>query len=63
MCDFLLRNARVEGVELLPYHDFGNYKYNAVGASCQAFTTPAAARIEKLKKIIAEYGIHILDFK
>lgn len=63
MCEYLTQNARVAGVELLPYHDFGEAKYSAVGAGSQSFTTPSAAKIEELKKIIAEYGLNVVDFK
>jgi pyruvate formate lyase activating enzyme len=62
MCEFLRQNTRVESIELLPYHDFGRLKYSAVGAAYQPFTTPSAAKIEAVKKIIAEYGIGIADF-
>jgi pyruvate formate lyase activating enzyme len=63
MCEFLRQNTRVAGVELLPYHNFGEAKYNAVGASGQAFTTPDAAKIQELKQIITSYGLRIVDFK
>ncbi|MHC1759229.1 MAG: glycyl-radical enzyme activating protein [Negativicutes bacterium] len=63
MCEYLKRNTSVTGVELLPYHDFGAAKYNAVGAVSQRFTTPDAAKIEEIKRIITEYGLHIVDFK
>lgn len=63
MCDFLRQNTRVEGVEILPYHDFGESKYNALGAEFQTFTTPDAAKIEDVKEIISHYGISILEFK
>jgi pyruvate formate lyase activating enzyme len=63
MCEFLQKNTRVAGVELLPYHDFGEAKYSAVGAKSQAFTVPGAAKMEELKQIITSYGIHIVDFK
>jgi hypothetical protein len=52
----------VTGVELLPYHDFGAVKYNAVGAVSQSFSTPDASKIDEIKKIISEYGLHIVDF-
>lgn len=63
MCDFLRRETRVIGVELLPYHDFGQAKYRAVGASVVAFSAPDTDQIAKLKQIIAEYGIAVLDFR
>ncbi len=63
MCEYLKSNTSVEGVELLPYHDFGAAKYNAVGAASQSFSTPDAAKIDEIKRIITEYGLHIVDFK
>lgn len=63
MCEFLRQNTRVEGIEMLPYHDFGVSKYRAVGVECQAFTAPDAEKIEGIKKIILDYGINVLDFK
>lgn len=63
MCEFLRQNTRVEGVEILPYHDFGVSKYRAVGVEGQTFTAPDADKIENIKKIILDYGISVLDFK
>jgi pyruvate formate lyase activating enzyme len=63
MCEFLRCNTQVTAIELLPYHDFGESKYSAVGATCLPFRAPDAARIEEIKKIITDYGIHIVDFK
>jgi pyruvate formate lyase activating enzyme len=63
MCEYLTRDTNVVGVELLPYHDFGATKYNAVGSDAHAFSTPDASKIEALKRIIAEYGLPIVDFK
>ncbi|WP_084578199.1 glycyl-radical enzyme activating protein [Sporomusa malonica] len=62
MCEYL-SHTRVVGVELLPYHDFGQSKYSAMGIQGQDFTTPAAAKIDDAKRIIADYGICIVDFK
>ena len=63
MCDFLRQKTRVAGVELLPYHDFGATKYNAVGAASQSFSTPDTAKIERLKHSITSYGLRMVDFK
>ena len=61
--EFLREQTQVAGVELLPYHDFGEAKYCAVGAAGHKFTTPDEAKIEKLKGILSECGIRIADFK
>lgn len=63
MCEFLKSNTQVCGVELLPYHNFGEAKFNAVGYQGHTFTTPDTSKIEEIKAIIAAYGIRILDFK
>jgi pyruvate formate lyase activating enzyme len=63
MCEFLKRSTQVKSVELLPYHDFGESKYSAIGARSQTFTTPQTARIEDIKKIILAYGLRNVDFK
>lgn len=63
LAEFLREHTQVAGVELLPYHEFGESKYRAVGAVGHKFTTPDAAKIEKLKGILSECGIAIADFK
>ncbi|XER09509.1 4-hydroxyphenylacetate decarboxylase activating enzyme [Sporomusa rhizae] len=63
MCEFIRKETQVKGIELLPYHDFGESKYRAIGAQGQAFTTPTAAKMAAVKEIIAGYGINIVDYK
>jgi pyruvate formate lyase activating enzyme len=63
MCTYLQLHTKVIGVELLPYHDYGAAKYNAVGATGHSFTTPVDAKIEELKSIVSEYGLKVIDFK
>lgn len=63
MCEYLKKHTCVKGVELLPYHDFGESKYRAVGAQGRTFTTPDTATIDKMKKIISDHSIPIVDFK
>lgn len=63
MCAFLRDNAPVAGVELLCYHDFGESKYSAVGATGHVFTAPSAEKMAKLQQIIASYGLRNVDFK
>lgn len=63
MCEYLKKYTRVKGVELLPYHDFGESKYRAVGTQGRKFTTPDAATMANMKKIISDHSIPIVDFK
>lgn len=63
MCEFLKGSTQVKSVELLPYHDFGESKYSAIGAHSQPFTTPQTETIEDIKKIILAYGLRNVDFK
>ncbi|SDF29357.1 glycyl-radical enzyme activating protein [Sporomusa acidovorans] len=63
LCKFLREYTRVEGIELLPYHDFGEAKYRAVGATCPAFSAPGEAKLERIKKIIVDHGITVWEFK
>lgn len=63
MCDFILQCAQVEGVELLPYHNYGDKKYRAMGVACQNFTTPADTKINEIKRVIESYGIRLVDYK
>lgn len=63
MCEFLQQRTRVQGVELLPYHDLGVGKWDAVGASATVFTAPDDSRVEAVKEIIVGYGLRIVDYK
>jgi len=63
MCESIFQHTRVAGIEILPYHDFGEGKFSAIGAVHQTFTTPDRAHLETVKKIITDYGIPVLDFK
>lgn len=63
MCEFLKRRTRVKGVEILPYHNYGVAKREALGAESEVFTTPAPAVIDAVKQMITDYGINIFDFK
>lgn len=62
MCEYL-KHTHVVGVELLPYHDFGESKYSPIGTCVQTFRTPDVAKIEDAKRTISNYGISIVDFK
>jgi len=63
MCEFLKQRTRVKGVEILPYHDYGVAKREALGVESEVFTTPAPAVIDAVKCMITNCGIKIFDFK
>ncbi|MDT8902596.1 glycyl-radical enzyme activating protein [Anaeroselena agilis] len=63
MGEFLQLRTRVQGVELLPYHDLGVGKWEAVGASATVFTAPDDSRVDAAKQIIASCGLRIVDYK
>lgn len=52
-------------IELLPYHNYGIYKYDLLGLSHlkHAFETPSNAHINHLEAIIRGAGIGIADYK
>ena len=62
MCEYLRRRTRVREVEILPYHSLGESKWAALGRACESFTAPDTARIEEVKKIIAGFGITVLEY-
>lgn len=63
MCAFLQQETGVVGVELLPYHNYGQAKYEAVGAEFYAFSTPDEETLARVRQWIAAYGIAVFDFK
>ncbi|SFG93335.1 pyruvate formate lyase activating enzyme [Desulfotomaculum arcticum] len=64
MCRYLRENTLVKGIEILPYHDFGRKKFNAVGIVIDhTFTTPDDVTVENVKQLISTFGIPILEFK
>ena len=52
-------------IELLPYHDFGRIKYDAIGLPYDhpEFSRPSAETMKRLKAIISEAGLEVADFR
>ena len=63
ICEFLSWETKIKGIEILPYHDFGQIKFGDMGAEAHTFISPSPEKISETKKIIAGYGIDILDFR
>ena len=56
------KTACVEGVELLPYHTFGTYKWDAMGVKypLQGMQSPSAATISRVKKQFEALGVRVV---
>ena len=62
MCEFLKLRTQIQGVELLPYHNLGVGKWDAVGASATLFAAPSIPQVDAIKKIIVGYGLNLVDY-
>lgn len=54
--DFLQHSGGVERVELLPYHDMGRNKRNALGMEFHPFPSPEAYKLQALQAIFSPDG-------
>jgi len=52
-------------LELLPYHAYGNYKYEALNLGSQlcVFEAPGDARMEALKALVERCGVRVVSYK
>jgi pyruvate formate lyase activating enzyme len=62
---FVKANMAEPQIELLPYHSFGDKKYEALGLPkpSEVFKAPASERLEVLNRIIAAEGVEPVSFK
>ena len=62
---FVHENAPEAEMELLPYHEFGKIKYEALGMAYDrpAFSRPSKEHMEYLKSIVEDEGVKTADFR
>ncbi|WP_313339174.1 glycyl-radical enzyme activating protein [Sedimentibacter sp.] len=62
--EFVKENIDNPKIELLPYHSFGDEKYEALGIEkpSRAFKTPPVDRLKKLRKLIEEQGVKVVSY-
>lgn len=62
---FVKANLVQSKIELLPYHSFGDSKYEALGLEkpSREFKRPWDENIKKLERIIEEEGVRVVSFK
>lgn len=62
---FVKDNIAVPKLELLPYHSFGDSKYEALGLEKPSgqFKTPSAEYMEELNKAVEDEGVEVVSYK
>lgn len=62
---FVKENLKNPKIELLPYHSFGDEKYEALGIEkpSKDYKAPTKEKMEKLKILIEEQGIVVVSYK
>lgn len=62
---FVKANIDVPKIELLPYHSFGDSKYEALGLKkpSSQFNTPSAMHLSELCKIVENEGVEVVSYK
>ena len=61
---FVKKYAPKAEVELLPYHNFGDIKYKALGMELpnREFKAPERSKVDKLLRIIMEHGLTVATY-
>ena len=61
--ELLRKPGRIQRIDLLPYHSFGEGKYRLLGRPAPDFLPMDAVQMEELKKALEEYVpvYHSLD--
>jgi len=62
---FVKENVPGGRIEVLPYHNFGTYKYDALGKGEHKnhFEAPSAQRVKEIEDIIWQAGVEVADYK
>ena len=62
---FVMNHVPGGRIELLPYHDFGKEKYQAIGMreDFKSFTTPTWDEVAAAKQLLIDHGIKIVEYK
>lgn len=62
---FIKAHIQESKIELLPYHSFGNIKYEKLGRKkpSRDFKTPSNKHLNELKNIIEDEGIEVVSYK
>lgn len=63
--EFVKMNIKGPKVELLPYHSFGDIKYEILGIEkpSREFKAPSNDELKRLKKIIEDEGVQVVSYK
>ncbi|MGS0726868.1 pyruvate formate lyase 1-activating protein, partial [Shewanella sp. 0m-11] len=60
LAEFIKPMTNVEKVELLPYHELGKHKWEAMGEKYELNTIspPSTETMEQIKKVFTDMGIN-----
>jgi pyruvate formate lyase activating enzyme len=65
IAEFVRENVPGGRIEVLPYHSYGAYKYDALGMKelKTVFETPSEDRVKKVEELIRKNGVEVADYK